>query len=127
MKHHNQQWDKDHDTSNRATIKLTFYTDPGHGWLEVNRTDLDALDIAHQISSYSYERGTKVYLEEDCDASLYLETAKAAGWILTMFEKYSDPCPVRDYPRYQARITPAHFQVIHAGDSQKLIDKKMGF
>lgn len=92
-----------------TTRKLTFYTDPGHGWLEVNRSDLDALDIAHKVSSYSYEKGTKVYLEEDCDASLYMEAAKAAGWILTMVDKNEphNDSPVRNFDHYKPRITPA--------------------
>ncbi|MBU2769495.1 hypothetical protein HAP94_25860 [Acidithiobacillus ferrivorans] len=29
-----------------AGRKYTFHADGGHGWLEVNRTDLVALDIA---------------------------------------------------------------------------------
>ncbi len=93
----------------KTTRKLTFHTDPAHGWLEVPRADLDTLDIAHQVSRYSYERANRVYLEEDHDAGLYLEAAKAAGWILTMAEKNEprNDSPVRDFPRYQPRVTPA--------------------
>ena len=91
----------------QTTKKLTFHTDAGHGWLEVDRADLDALDIAHKISRYSYEKGARVYLEEDCDAAAYMDAAKAAGWVLTMAEKYNDESPIRNYPRYQARVTTA--------------------
>lgn len=92
----------------KTTRKLTFYTDPAHGWLEVNRADLDALDIAHKISAYSYEKGSRVYLEEDCDAALYFEAAKAADWTLNMTESFTpDNSPVRDFPRYEPRVTPA--------------------
>ena len=89
--------------------KLTFYTDPAHGWLEVPRADLDTLDIAHKITGYSYERAERVYLEEDHDAGLYFEAAKAAGWTLNMTEKNEprNDSPVRSYPRYQPRVTPA--------------------
>ena len=90
-----------------TTRKLTFYADPGHGWLAVNRTDLDALDIAHKITRYSYERARRVYLEEDLDAETYMTAAKAAGWKITITEKYEDPSPVRDYAHYQPRVTPA--------------------
>lgn len=92
-----------------TTRKLTFYTDPSHGWLEVTRADLDALDIAHQISRYSYERADRVYLEEDLDAARYLDAAKAAGWILNMTEKNEphNDSPVTAFARYQPRITPA--------------------
>ena len=88
--------------------KLTFHTDPAHGWLEVPRADLDALDIAHKISRYSYEKGARVYLEEDCDAALYMDAAKAKGWTLNMTELFApDDSPVRDFPHYQPRVTPA--------------------
>lgn len=53
---------------------LKFYSDPGHGWLAVKRQRLIDLGILDKISSYSYQRGATVYLEEDCDASLYLKT-----------------------------------------------------
>lgn len=56
-----------------AGRKYTFHTDAGHGWLEVNRTDLVALDIVDKISPYSYQYGTNVFLEEDCDLSVFFE------------------------------------------------------
>lgn len=84
-----------------TTRKLTFHTDPGHGWLEVPRADLVDLGIVSSVSAFSYQKGTRVYLEEDCDASLYLEAARAAGWRVNVREQYSDPCPVRDFPRYR--------------------------
>ena len=43
----------------------------------VHRADLDALDIAHLITRYSYQRGEKVYLEEDCDASRFMNAFRA--------------------------------------------------
>jgi hypothetical protein len=52
-----------------------FYTDSGHGWLEVDLQELINLGIASAISSYSYIKrsvdGTKVYLEEDCDVAKF--------------------------------------------------------
>lgn len=50
-----------------------FHTDPGHGWLQVERGELERLEIADQISAYSYEskNGLTVFLEEDCDASAF--------------------------------------------------------
>jgi hypothetical protein len=93
----------------KTTRKLTFHTDPGHGWLQVDRADLDALDIAHKISRYSYERGPWVYLEEDCDAALFMNAAKTAGWVLNMTEKNEphNDSPVRSFERYQPRVTTA--------------------
>jgi len=50
-----------------------FYADPGHGWLAVTRDDVEAVNLSADIfSSCSYFSGEVLYLEEDCDASLFL-------------------------------------------------------
>jgi len=89
------------------TQKLTFHCDRGHGWLEVPREDIDALGLADEISNLSYllshthKRAGMVYLEEDCDATLYLDAAKAAGWTIQIVEKYTDTdSPIRNMKRY---------------------------
>ena len=71
-----------------TTRKLTFHADPSHGWLEVPDTDIYALGIIPSI--YSYVHGDSVYLEEDCDATLYLEAARAKGWTVNITEKYTN-------------------------------------
>jgi len=93
------------------TQKLTFHCDAGHGWLEVPREDVDALGLADQISAYSYamasthQRAGMVYLEEDCDASLFLDAAKAAGWTIQIVEKYTaGDSPIRKYPAFSAKV-----------------------
>jgi hypothetical protein len=48
-----------------------FISDPGHGWAKVPRAILRTLGIEEKISRYSYQRGDWVYLEEDCDMSLF--------------------------------------------------------
>ena len=90
---------------------LTFHADPAHGWLEVPREDIDALGIADQISAYSYamaathKRAGMVYLEEDCDASLFLDAAKAAGWTIQIVEKYTaEDSPICKYPAFSAKV-----------------------
>jgi len=82
------------------TKKLTFHADPGHGWLEVEFSDLVELDIENKISEYSYARVNKVYLEEDCDAHLFMETAKQNGWTINIQEKYQENTPIRNYAHY---------------------------
>ena len=57
----------------QQNIRFQFYHDAGHGWLEVTMMDLDKLRIKDKISSYSYMDGYKVYLEEDCDLSRFLD------------------------------------------------------
>lgn len=54
---------------------LRWYIDPGHGWLAVPTQALIDSGVAGQISTCSYINGqmTIAYLEEDCDAPLFLE------------------------------------------------------
>ena len=80
-----------------------FYTDPGHGWLEVPRALLHELNIAEKISAYSYQRGDSVYLEEDCDYFLFHQAMKKAGreyQTADINEPRADSF-IRDLPRYQ--------------------------
>ena len=64
-------------------MKLSFYSDPGHGWLAVPLELLDRLQLLDRVSHYSYLRGRLAHLEEDCDASLFLATARDAGIAVT--------------------------------------------
>lgn len=52
-------------------------------------SDLEMLGITGLISAYSYAQGDTAYLEEDCDANLYIEGAKAAGWTIQIVEQYT--------------------------------------
>jgi hypothetical protein len=64
-------------------MKLSFYSDPGHGWLAVPLELLDRLQLLDRVSGYSYLRGRLAPLEEDCDASLFLAAARDAGIAVT--------------------------------------------
>ena len=82
---------------------IVYYTDPGHGWFAVKRAELAALGILGQVSHYSYQRGRTVYLEEDCDASLYFAAHKAAGTVPAYIEKHTDKRhPIRSYSTFRA-------------------------
>lgn len=63
--------------NNMATY--SFLSDPGHGWLKVPFSDLLAvgLDLS-KISTFSYydEWRDNVYLEEDCDLSIFVGAYK---------------------------------------------------
>jgi len=86
-----------------TTKRLTYHTDPAHGWLEVAIADIRELNIAHLISEYSYIKDDRAFLEEDCDAFAYMENAKAKGWILNVTEKHSNADSfVRNLPRWRA-------------------------
>jgi hypothetical protein len=67
-----------------------FYTDPGHGWLDVPRALLHELGIAERVSSYSYQRGESVFLEEDCDYSLFRRAMMQAGREFTTADIHTD-------------------------------------
>lgn len=52
-------------------IKISFHHDAGHSWLEIEKNELKYLGIRNKISIYSYMKGNKAYLEEDCDFNLF--------------------------------------------------------
>lgn len=60
-------------------MNTTFikHDDPGHGWLEVGLADLKLIDSSvKDYSPYSYRKGNRLFLEEDCDASKFVEAWK---------------------------------------------------
>ena len=69
-------------------MKFHFYADPGHGWAKVKRSLLKELGIEDKISSYSYQKGEFVYLEEDCDQYLFWKTMKDQGREVEYIEHY---------------------------------------
>ena len=77
-----------------------FICDPGHGWIEVPRAEVNQLGIAAEISPYSYQKGAFCYLEEDSDAGKFIDAANAAGWHITFNEVYQENTPIRRYQRY---------------------------
>ena len=85
------------------TISLHSYSDPGHGWLKVPIKLLEQLQIADQISQYSYVRGEFAYLEEDGDASLFSKAIEDAGITI---KQTSHTCNKLSAIRNYARYTP---------------------
>ena len=58
-------------------MKLTYHTDPSHGWLHISNHDLMKLGLnATALSTYSYRDNSGVYAEEDCDAAIILAAAE---------------------------------------------------
>jgi len=70
--------------------KITFMSDPSHGWISVPRKDLELLEIIDKISEFSYQKGNRVYLEEDIDAPLYIKEAENRGWVLNIKESHTN-------------------------------------
>ena len=78
-----------------------FYTDPGHGWLQVDLDDLTTLGIFDKISRYSYYDQDWVYLEEDCDMGLYLDAMKTLGLsVIPETIHSSQDSWIRDFARF---------------------------
>lgn len=59
---------------------LYIHSDNGHAWLAVKRNRLIELGILDNISHYSYQKGMTVYLEEDCDLTLFILAEDCRSW-----------------------------------------------
>lgn len=80
------------------------YNDPGHGWIKVPTRLLIELDIDQVISSFSYlsRDGKNAFLEEDCDATLFIDAMRERGIEPEFRDNYADNrSKVRCYPGYQ--------------------------
>ena len=55
---------------------INYICDPGHGWIAVPMEVIKELGIEDKISSCSYKRKGIAYLEEDCDAGLFVDVVK---------------------------------------------------
>lgn len=81
-------------------LKLEYYQDPGHGWVAVPLTLLEAWSF--RPSRYSYRDGSVGYLEEDCDAAAFMRDAKARGVEVELVERYTDrDSPIRALRRFE--------------------------
>lgn len=82
--------------------KYAYHQDPGHGWIAVPMDEIRRLCIEDQISAYSYCDGNTAYLEEDCDASVFIRAKEARG---EAFEYSSFNCNsdsfIRRLPRFE--------------------------
>ena len=80
-------------------LALTFHTDLGHGWLEVDRSLIELFNL--DISDYSYIKGTKAYLEEDRDAGKLIDVLRAKHIeYKTTNKHFEGNHPIRNYRRF---------------------------
>lgn len=79
-----------------ATEFYTLHSDPGHAWLEVPLHTCKGLDI----SSFSYTDGVVAYLEEDCDAPLWMCNYNIPSRRIQLVH-HNDECYVRGLPVYR--------------------------
>lgn len=82
---------------------LNFHSDSGHGWIKVNKQSLIDLGIDREISEYSYMKNNFVFLEEDCDALIYINKLREKN-IEFKFNEINDgdQSPIRNFKRYEA-------------------------
>ena len=86
-----------------STFKIKFYSDPGHGWGAVKRKVIDDLGIGNKISFYSYQKGSTVYLEEDCDLPALVTALAVNGTVINYERRHTDRnSPIRSYNRFVA-------------------------
>jgi hypothetical protein len=83
-------------------MKLYFYSDPGHGWLSVSRKTLEKYVDLSEISSYSYQRNDRVFLEEDRDAQLFITALRNAGKTIEFVEYNTNrTSKIRNYGHFR--------------------------
>ena len=83
-------------------FSITVYSDPSHSYGKVKREVLKNLRLDKYISSYSFQRGDYVYLEEDRDLAMLCQALHANNTRVVFNEKTTDkPSRVRTYDRYQ--------------------------
>jgi hypothetical protein len=88
------------ETKIRTKI-VQVYADPAHAWAKIPLKDLFVLGIADKISSCSYERNDYVYLEEDCDLTIYRQALNAKGITLKFKENWTNRrSKIRNYSNY---------------------------
>jgi len=89
-------------TTNKKVVRK-FHQDPGHGWLCVKISELEALGIADKITGFSYMRKQSAYLEEDQDMTTYQNALKERGIELeTVNGKiFNKDHPIKRFQPYQ--------------------------
>jgi hypothetical protein len=82
--------------------KIKTFSDPGHSWAKVKRSELKELGIFYNISKYSYQRGHYVYLEEDSDLPRYLDALMVQKIEYTIESSYTNNrSKIRSYAPFQ--------------------------
>lgn len=72
-------------------MTLTFIETPGHGYLKVSKTQfLKSGADKHKVSGYSGLGKSHLYLEEDCDASYFLNHLRNVGIKYTINEVWQE-------------------------------------
>ena len=81
----------------RAPDTYIFFSDPGHGWLEVDVAELHRLNLHDKMSRYSYLHADKLraYLEEDCDMVIFCDEKDRRGEKFELLDMHDHDSAVR--------------------------------
>lgn len=79
-----------------------MHEDAAHGWLSVPRKLVDKYNLKHKISFYSYQKNTMVYLEEDCDARLFIDELEKRKVAYHIKSNYQERSRIRGYQGYDS-------------------------
>lgn len=86
-------------------MTFQFYSDPGHGWLRVDLASAKAVGLEpSSFSTYSYQQGHWLYLEEDCDAGKFIDAFQAKHHFAPPIKHHNTnrESVIRNYPRIAA-------------------------
>lgn len=78
----------------KKTIKTVKIDTGGHGYLSVSKKDFLLVCSPGEISHFSGHNYTRMYLEEDCDATLFRNRADALGYQVEIKESYNLKFPI---------------------------------
>ena len=96
-------------------LTLTVYVDPGHAWVAVPLSLVEELGIKDIITNCSYYKDGMCYLEEDCDASVFVKVAREKGYTFTFKESHNDwESPIRKLPHYPFNTNPTGYREVLA-------------
>ena len=85
----------------QKTFTIIVYSDASHSWGKVKRQVLSNLGLVDKVSAYSYQYKDNVYLEEDCDLSLLVQTLYALDVRVKFVEKSTNKqSRIRSYESY---------------------------
>ena len=81
---------------------FNFHSDAGHGWLAVKLSLVRELGLAKFITPYSYMQGKTAYLEEDCDAQMFIRHFTAKFGVEPKIKDLDpkDRSPIRSFKRF---------------------------
>tara|TARA_R100000900_G_scaffold13663_1_gene12480 strand:+ start:1853 stop:2134 length:282 start_codon:yes stop_codon:yes gene_type:complete len=80
---------------------ISFETDPGHGWLVAPIAEIREAGLSITDFSFINRDTGMVYLEEDCDATTYINHLNENKIAFTFSETHTnDSHPARSYERW---------------------------